>query len=664
MIRGHTVFEDYPADLSAQMEMPASGFFYCRQDLLMQLAETFKVPNNTSPDDDRLQKLIEAYVAYRRCLLNSYQETIPSFMTEAISKPSPRGQKSLILKARGDALQKNYHVPQRNKNDEWNDVVLLTAHALEDLFDPYVRFARLMTPETFEIFAELLGALRPSEPPHTLRCTLLHEFVKVYHKGDETIDLLQKVIKSDETHPVHAEKGIWIQCLREYEEDILLTICLHPDFKKSTRCDLIALCLGNGDDAKGRELAATMCVRSFTGSYTVESFLVKLHAMFTSNTKERFDQLRSERIQALFLWLLLGSTLKDDKNRDISCHLVLLYALPYCIDHLQGLATDSLKSSLNGSDGGITRALCQTMNELSLTGSIAPTSNEWNEINKLLCRVIAPRTEKPFCILKESLCYWYARTVPSGRRIARVLAIFEQFAQGFLVPELDICHRLLKELVIYDNKLLQFRKTSLEAHEHLLIQVLASLLNKDPLSPVWLKNLEGKELESFLAVAESIRCRKYLSEIVFPICITEESGEKGLSLAIRLCPYIPDHLLLTLYYRCCERGLKEIFIQTARAPNFPEKRREWLFHQLYYSDPEGAARFYQIIPGNTLLLLLNRLSLVTEPYPNLLKYLCFDAPWAIDSNSKEKVISLFLQLVKKCGLDTEISLKELESKLK
>ncbi len=650
------VIEDYNGETKND---PKNLFLYRQQDLLLQLAETFKVPHTRTPSDSQLQHLLEAFVAYRKLILDTPDAQIPAIFSDDILRHKSREVLALKL-----PLQKKLSPELRNKDDEWKDIVQMTAFALDHLFDPYVRFAAILNLDNFDILSELLHAMQPNEPLHHLRCVLLHEFVKAQDDGDTSLKLLQHIIESDNTHPLHTKKnGSWITLLREYEEDILLTACLKPTFKKSTRCELVRLCLeADGEDTKSRELAATIIVRAFTGKKSVEAFLSELHFMFTNNPQSRFDKQKPERIEAIFLWLLLGSTLKEDQNRAISCHLVLLYALPYCIDYLQGLASDSLTKSVDGSDIEIKRALCETINELSLTGSIAPTSADWEQINKLICRVIAPRTTAPLETLVPSLCYWYARTNPSGRRIARVLSIFEQFVHGVGKQEEHVAHLLFRELVSYDNKLLAVRPGNRSEPDGFFVTAFAQIVDQDMTNPSWIQTLSEVEQKTFFALSQNNRSRRYLNVELFPKCF--QDYEKDLPWALSLCPSLDVMNLLKVAQGCTVTNKPALFIEAMKSRAISEKTRDAIFQHLYYGEPENSLQFYEIVPSHSVLLVLTRLQSAFANYPDAFKYLCFKATIAVSPNDKEKVYSLFMAIRSKYGLQSEISEDLIKEKLK
>lgn len=386
--------------------------------------------------------------------------------------------------------------------------------------------------------------------------------------------------------------------------------------------------------------------------------LARLEEVLNNKHELKFHHLSPRAIQEWF-FLLLASSQDEDTTKSMT---LLLHALPYCVNKLKGVATDSLKSSLSSTDDEeIISAIHDQIKVLIKTTESRSEENDWPTLNAVMKFAASDQIQEPIPILRLAILNWMAITKPGPIDVADVVKACAQFALGFTrVSESvqGITYNLLRSFT--------------ERHGFDLAPVLVQLLGADGSSYKWTDSLEGEELDLFVTIANRTITRKKHHLVAY--CTRTEATAKSRALAIRLAPALTYDQACHVI-NCLQGEELELFLEAVRKETFPRDNRALIYESLRKKRLYLAVKLFaqynlpllkQVLTQfKELLHKKNGLEVTNEDKETV--RVLFKAQWFNDTEiaiEVAKLTDLLTEIVNKCWLEDEITKEMIDEKVR
>lgn len=657
--------------------------------------------------------LIHALLAYIVCINKLDENTLstlfPEDFIELIERPATLVDAA--LESRVKVYRSQVASNKQEKHQEWKTVLKVIKRLGNPAEKPPVSFyvdiltsyKKHANPNADELGFALcrlgevmfnLGCQDDNlEQLHLQRFTLLEAFSKQEYEYKTKIHLLAKVLKEDSTHPMNIRtlQNRWVDTLRDFEADFLVGLVVDASFAEDQRASLLDLCEGPEQTPASLKLAdrirteimlQEVPLRAFLSDCDINNYLKCLEQVLLGGKFQRFCDFSPQKLKANFLLLLACSASKEYSH----CLIQLLYALPYCVDHLGGICSKELTASLSGSDEDIMDALCGRIEdflEKEQTSEALP--DEWLTVNQVLRYIASEPIAEPLVIIKKSLANWSVLAAPLPKTMALAIRVCADFAHErtyFEGSVKAISYNLLESLVDASRRHPQKSQTAIGSDPLFFIKVFFWVLNgyaEKPLNPKdasWTEGLEGQELEIFAGLVNSPRAKEQARIHLYSYYTRADASIKSLWLAIKIAPSLTGQQLKMLMQRLQEPELS-LLIKELNSPIFPEESKSVLFWHCYkLNTPSSlllASRMYKAMGISRLMLLLKTLDKLTpysigttEAHKEMLKCLV-DSSWTYDSEitlytttdpKAVELVDLIWKLSDRFWLDGEIT-KEL-----
>ncbi len=685
-----------------------------QQLLLLMLFKQFA----TDKKPHTLKQIVHGLICYVDSLNSTPDETVIPFATQEFTDlvMRPTTLLDLALSSRLKVLQKNIHKEHQDKKTEWKNTLKIFSKLAHNYIHelPLTLFAEVLhehksqTSPSNEALAFALCRLSevfyvinktPEEDINLLhieRCNLLSEYIKTEEDSTLNFYLFAQVLKEHHPHPINSPMR---ECksedtLSSQELDIFIAIVTSPHTPEHVRNEILQTYKNESATTKTRELAQriedTMLLKNvplkaFLAGENVDAYLNCLYSMLRGYKRQKFHEFSPHNMRANFLLFLACSVRKNDSN---SLTLLLL-SLPYCIQYLDGLCSNALSQSIDGSEEDLTTALAGRIEDfLHEEETLEQSTNEWPSINQVLRHIAASQIEDPLLLLQNAVVAWNVVAKPDPKAIAIALRACADFAHGFTHAEesiQSIAYSLLESLARDDEKRLG-ASGSLDFDELFMIKALFRLLKLDGReldgkNPGWTTTLEGQELELFISLANSPRATKPTRAALFPYYTKNGASEKCHFLAIRIAPNLAFDQLLQLARKLEEPSLS-LFVDTVNSQKFPHDYRERLVRHFFnLKTIEGlsfAARISPCLGPSWLTAFLRTLDettpsiCVTEQHQHTLRHLC-NARWlndkqttlfTLDDDKTRELLALLNKVTNKFWLEEELTADFFQSKIK
>lgn len=280
----------------------------------------------------------------------------------------------------------------------------------------------------------------------------------------------------------------------------------------------------------------------FLNGKDVGDYIEYIESVLLDLESKKFRSLSPRDMQANVLLLLtLWAETKEDRYLGL-----LLKALTYAIDHLNGLLSPQIIDSINHSDADISHA-CRGRIQEFIDGCEVQTTQPWQDVKKLLVRIAINKTTTIdiLPLLAQSLCYWEKQAVPDSTRMASRITNFADLACTwnpiYGQPQLVRCD-LIKFFVPKINDGMYMMQVLFEACSHKYGKPVPFELQ----TPDWFDRLVSCEQNVFIDIVKSPRFSKDLIQQYLLHFISQKAPQGSLLRAAELTPVLSDSRLCGL----------------------------------------------------------------------------------------------------------------------